>query len=102
MCFWNCSGRKNRYFYFRNRNECDFLIKEKDSEKISAAIQASIHFGSPAVREREVLGLMEAMEEYGLEEGLILTMDDEEVLKIEGKDGQKKIIVKSAWKWMLE
>jgi len=45
---------------------------------------------------------MEAMEEYGLEEGLILTMDDEEVLKIEGKDGQKRIIVKSVWKWMLE
>jgi uncharacterized protein len=102
LVFLELLRQEKQIFYFRNRNECDFLIKEKDSEKISAAIQASIHFGSPAVREREVLGLMEAMEEYGLEEGLILTMDDEEVLKIEGKDGQKKIIVKSAWKWMLE
>ena len=33
------------------------------------------------------------MEEYGLEEGLILTMDDEEVLRMEGKDGQKIIVV---------
>lgn len=94
--------REGQVFYFRNRKECDFLIKEADSQKISAAIQASIYFGSQAVREREVSGLLEAMEEYGLEEGLILTLDDEEVLRIEGKDGKKKITVKPAWKWMLE
>ncbi len=94
--------QEKQVFYFQNKRECDFLIKEKDSQKVSAAIQASIHFGSPAVRERELLGLMEAMEEHGLEEGFILTMDDEEVLKIEGKDGTKKIMVKPVWKWMLE
>jgi predicted AAA+ superfamily ATPase len=94
--------REKQVFYFQNRKECDFLIKEEDSQKVSAAIQASIYFGSQAVKERELLGLMEAMEEYGLEEGLILTLDDEEVLRIKGKDGNKKIIVKPAWKWMLE
>jgi hypothetical protein len=94
--------QEKQIFYLRNMNECDFLIKEKDSENISAAIQTSIHFGSPVVRERAVLGLMEAMDNYGLEEGLILTMDDEEVLFIEGKDKKKKIMVKSVWKWMLE
>lgn len=94
--------RKKQVFYFRNRKECDFLIKEEDSQKVSTAVQASVYFGSQAVREREVFGLMEAMEEYGLEEGLILTLDDEEVLRIEGKDGTKKIMVKPAWKWMLE
>lgn len=102
LVFLELLRQEKQIFYFRNRNECDFLIKEKDSQKVSAAIQTCIHFGSQVVREREVLGLMEVMEEYGLEEGLILTMDDEEVLKIEGKDGQKKIIVKSVWKWMLE
>jgi predicted AAA+ superfamily ATPase len=45
---------------------------------------------------------MEAMEEYGLSEGLILTMDDEEILEIDGKNGKKKIVVKAVWKWMLE
>jgi uncharacterized protein len=93
---------EKQVFYFQNRKECDFLIKEKDSQKVSAAIQASLYFGSQAVRERELLGLMEAMEEYGLEEGVILTLDDEETLRIEGKDGMKKIVVKPAWKWMLE
>lgn len=102
LVFLELLRREKQIFYFRNRKECDFLIKEEDSQKVSAAIQASIHFASQPVREREVLGLMEAMEEYGLEEGLIVTMDDEEVLNIEGKDGMKKIVVKPAWKWMLE
>lgn len=89
--------------YFRDRKECDFLITEKDSQAVTAAVQVSVYFGSPAVREREVLGLMAAMEEYGLNEGLILTLDDEEVMEIAGRDGEKrKIIVNSVWKWMLE
>lgn len=94
--------REKEVFYFRNTRECDFIIKEKDSPTISAAIQVSICFGGPAVREREILGLTEAMDEYGLEEGLILTMDDEETVKIEGEGGKKIIMVKSVWKWMLE
>ncbi|KKH45297.1 ATP-binding protein [Methanosarcina sp. 1.H.A.2.2] len=89
--------------YFRDRRECDFLITEKDTQAVKAAIQVSVYFGSPAVREREVLGLMAAMEEYGLNEGLILTMDDEGVVEIPGENGEKKtIIINSVWKWMLE
>lgn len=88
--------------YFRDRRECDFLITEKDSRAVTAAVQVSVCFGGPA-REREVLGLMAAMEEYGLDEGLILTMDDEGVMEVEGKGGEKKrIIINSVWKWMLE
>ena len=89
--------------YFRDRKECDFLITEKDSQAVTAAIQVSVYFGSLVTREREVLGLMAAMEEYGLNEGYILTLDDEEVMEIAGRDGEKrKIIVNSVWKWMLE
>jgi len=89
--------------YFRDRRECDFLITEKDSQAVKAAIQVSISFGSPSVREREIPGLMAAMEEFGLNEGLILTMDDEGAIEIEGENGEKKrIIINSVWKWMLE
>jgi predicted AAA+ superfamily ATPase len=88
---------------FCKRRECDFLVTEKDFQAVKAAIQVSVYFGSPAVREREVLGLMEAMEEFGLNEGFILTLDDEGVLEIGEKDGEKKkIIINSVWKWMLE
>lgn len=102
LVFLELLRREKQVFYFQNKRECDFIIKEKDSQQISAAIQVSVCFGSPAIREREVLGLTEAMDEYGLEEGLILTMDDEETVKVEGKNGKKIILVKSVWKWMLE
>jgi len=102
LVFLELLRREKQIFYFQGMNECDFLIKEKGSENISAAIQVSICFGSPVSREREIFGLMEAMEEYGLSEGLILTMDDEEILEIDGKNGKKKIVVKAVWKWMLE
>jgi predicted AAA+ superfamily ATPase len=102
LIFLELLRRRKRVFYFRKRKECDFLIMDEASQKVLAAIQASFQFGSPASREREVLGLMEALEEYGLEEGLILTLDDDEILRIEGKNGKKTIVVKPALKWMLE
>ena len=64
--------------------------------------RVSVCCGGPA-REREVLVLMAAMEEFVHNEGLILTMDDEGVMEVEGRDGGKKrIVINSVWKWMLE
>ncbi len=102
LVFLELLRREKQVFYFRNKRECDFVIKEKDSQRISAAIQISVCLGNPAVREREILGLTEALDEYDLEEGLILTMDDEEAVKVEGRTGKKIIKVKPVWKWTLE
>lgn len=102
LIFLELLRRGKNVFYFRNKRECDFIITEEDNSKVLAAIQTSLHLGSPAVREREILGLMEALEEYGLEEGIILTLDDEETIGVKGKAGKKTIVVKPAWKWMLE
>ncbi len=102
LVFLELLRREKEVSYYRNTKECDFVIKEKSSSKISAAIQVSICFGGPIVREREILGLIEAMDECNLKEGLILTMDDEEVVAVEGKSGKKIITVASVWKWMLE
>jgi len=103
LVFLELLRRGKQVAYFRDRRECDFLITEEDSPAVKAAVQVSVYFGSPAVKEREVLGLLTAMEEYGLNEGLILTMDDEGVIEIPDEDGEKKrIVVNSVWKWMLE
>jgi len=49
-------------------------------------------------KKREIRGLIEAMKEFKLKQGLILTYDQEYEIKIENK----KIIVKPMWKWLLE
>lgn len=103
LVFLELLRQGKQVYYFHDRRECDFLIAEKENQIVTAAVQVCLCFGSPAVREREILGLTAAMEEFGLNEGLILTMDDEGVIEIEGKSGEeKKIIINSVWKWMLE
>ncbi len=49
-------------------------------------------------KEREIQGLLEALNEYDLKEGLILTSDEEKVIEIDNK----KIIIKPVWKWLLK
>lgn len=49
-------------------------------------------------RMREINGLIEAMEFYNLEKGLILTDSEEEIIQIH----DKTIEVKPVWKWLLE
>ncbi|MFH1054561.1 MAG: ATP-binding protein [Candidatus Altiarchaeota archaeon] len=90
---------KRRYediFYHKSRYECDFLIKER--LKITHAIQVSLTLKDEETRKREVRGLLEAMDEHKLREGLIVTAN--ESMRI--KEGGKRITVKSAHEWLLE
>lgn len=47
--------------------------------------------------EREVNGLLEAMDAFKLKEGLIITEDREDEERIEGR----KIVYMPLWKWLL-
>jgi predicted AAA+ superfamily ATPase len=85
----------NKEIYFHKENyECDFVIRKGNS--IVEAIQVTQNLQNN--KEREINGLLEALDNYKIKEGLILTADHEEEI-IEKK---KKIIVKPIWKWLLE
>lgn len=87
--------RKNKEVYYHsNKNECDFIIKE--GTKIAGAIQVCYTFDK-SNKEREIAGLLEAMNKFKLKRGMILTYDQEEEIKINGK----KITLKPVWKWLL-
>jgi len=87
--------RGKEIFYFQENRECDFVIRERG--KIKKAIQVCYEL-SDTNREREVNGLLEAMETFKINEGLILTYDDEEEILLD----KKKIVIKPVWKWVLE
>ena len=82
-------------FYFHGKYECDFLVRDRD--KIITAIQVCYNLNEDN-KEREVKGLIDALNEVELNEGLILTYDQEDIFKID----KKKIIVKPVWKWLME
>ena len=83
---------RKEIFYFRGDNECDFLIKEKNA--ITRTIQVCYEINEDN-KKREIDGLVEALEEFHLSEGVIVTYNQEDELKVSGK------IVKlaPAWRW---
>ncbi|MBI2148048.1 ATP-binding protein [Candidatus Woesearchaeota archaeon] len=84
----------NEIYYFSEKNECDFILRT--GNKVIKAIQVCYDLNNEN-KEREINGLLEAINKFGLNEGLILTFDKEEEIKI----GNKKIKIKPAWKWLL-
>ena len=94
LVFLSLRKKYKDIFYFREKNECDFVIKEKD--KITQAIQVSFDLNEDN-KNREMSGLLEALEKFNLKEGTILTYTQDDEFKI--KD--KKIKVLPVWKWLL-
>jgi len=95
IVFIELKNRDKEIFYFSDKKECDFVVASK--RKIESLIQVTNHLDMDN-REREIGGLLEAMEKYKLSSGLILTSDDDEEIILQNKT----IIVKPIWKWLLE
>ena len=95
LVFLNLRKKHKDIFYFQEKNECDFVIK--DREKIVEAVQVCFDLNEET-QDREIKGLLEAMKEFKFNQGLILTYKQEDEFKIEGKT----IKVLPVWKWLLE
>lgn len=85
---------KEIYFH-KDQKECDFIVRE--GNRIVEAIQVTTNLSDKEVKEREIQGLIEAMTAYNLQEGLILTENDQDIIKIDGLH----IAVVPIWKWLL-
>ena len=91
---FNCLKINKEIFYYSNKRECDFiLVKNKE---VTRAVQVCYDL-SEENKERELQGLHEAMSNFNLKSGLILTLDHEEETVFNGK----KIIIMPVWKWLL-
>jgi predicted AAA+ superfamily ATPase len=85
--------RKGYASYFLKRTtEVDFYIPEKQ-----LLIQVSYSINNPETYQREIKGLVSAMKELNVVEGIIITYDEEKTIQIDGYTIQ----VKPAWKWLL-
>jgi len=95
IVFIELKRNNKEIYYYSNKNECDFIVKERT--KIKKAIQVC-YLLNKENKEREIEGLLEAMNKLKLKKGLILTQDQEE--EIERKN--KKIKIMPVWKWLLQ
>jgi len=69
MVFVGLKRRGKEVYYFKGKGECDFLIR--DGINITGAIQVCTALTDKEILDREVKGLLEAMNNYNLDEGLI-------------------------------
>ena len=73
----------------------DFVIKE--GLRVQRLLQVCWDPREGETRRREVRGLVKAMKEFELREGLVLTEDFEEEEEVKGK----KILYRPVWSWLL-
>lgn len=71
-----------KMYYFREKNECDFVLFDK--EKCTTTLQVCYEVNTDN-KEREIKGLLEAMTFFDLNEGFIVTQNQKDILKIDGK-----------------
>ena len=98
IVFIELKRRGQEIYFHQATKECDFLIREGNS--ITQALQVCAEFRSKETKQRELNGLIEAMQTYHLKEGFILT---EDTLATEiVKQGRKKftIHIRPVWAWL--
>jgi hypothetical protein len=98
LVFIELKRRGNEVYYYKGKRECDFLIKK--GSKIFQAIQVVENLNKENM-EREIEGLTEAMEKFNLNQGFILTKDDEREIKVKLKKKIVKIKTIPIWNWLL-
>ena len=94
IVFINLRKNYKEIFYFQEKNECDFIIKNESN--IIQTVQVTYELNNDN-KEREINGLVEAMEKFKLKEGLILTYDQTDNFEI----NKKKRQVMPIWRWII-
>lgn len=92
--FLQLKRQRKEIYYHREKKECDFVIKEGNA--IVAVMQVTWSLDDEN-KKREIDGLMDALNSYDLDEGLILTFDQED----EFEKDDKHIVITPVWKWLL-
>jgi len=93
MIYLSLRQKFNNLYYFREKGECDFVIKEKNT--VTRVVQACYELNADNLK-RELNGLKEAMDFFDLKEGTIVTMNQTDTFD----EGDKQIRVVSANEWL--
>jgi predicted AAA+ superfamily ATPase len=82
-------------YYYKGKQEVDFYCQIDGKQLL---VNVSYKIDSPATKEREMRGLLEAMDYFKMSESFLITADTEEAIDIDGKN----IYAIPLWKWLLK
>jgi hypothetical protein len=95
IVFLHLRAQTKEIYFHQEKKECDFILRE--GNQIVQAIQVAKTLEDPTTKKREIEGLVEAMHIYHLREGIILTENEQETIKVD----DLTISVIPIWKWLL-
>jgi len=96
LVFLELRQNNKELYYWKNKREVDFLVKE--GLKVSEVLQVCWDIENEKVKSREVGGLLEALEEFKLKEGCVVTSDLYHKEKVQGFE----IRYIPLWLWLLK
>ncbi len=94
IVFLELRRKAEKIYYYKGKQEVDFYYTTGGKEQL---LNVCYEMESPATREREISGLVEAMKRLSLKEGSIVTAEHKEVIKTEAG----KINIIPLWEWLL-
>lgn len=102
VVFLELKRRFESIYFHKGDHECDFIVCEQG--KVTLVIQVCLSMDSPDTREREIEGLIEAMQAYQCDSGLIISGYDLETLIVEraGREYQIPVVPVTRWLWNLK
>lgn len=95
IVFLHLRMQTKEIYFHKEKKECDFILRE--GNQIVQAIQVAKTLEDPETKKREIEGLIEAMNMYHLQQGIILTENEQDTIKMNGF----VISVIPIWKWLL-
>ncbi len=96
--FLELKAKARNLYYYKTRDGLEVDFFSEGRKKNRDLIQVSWSIGEKAVREREIKSLLSAMDELGMKKGTILTYEESDIIKRNGKE----IKIAPAYRWMLE
>lgn len=97
LVFIELKRQNKEIFYYKTKSnkEVNFVLKE--GNEIKQIIQVALNLNSEETKKREIESLKQAMNELNLKEGLILTNDEKDEIKVD----DKIIRVIPIYQWLL-
>jgi len=100
IVFLELKRRSCEIYFHKQKYECDFLLKQ--GTKIVAALQVCLSLQDATTKKRELQGLIEAMENYGLKQGLVLTENDKiSTEQLHHGNNKYTVHIIPIWWWLL-
>ena len=93
--FLELKRQEKKIYFFKDKSECDFIIKT--GFDVTEAVQVSATLSDAKTRHRELRGLTECCNKFGLRSGLIITLNGAEEFEHQGI----AVTVMPLYRWLL-